>query len=54
MPSGTGVRQGIHFTTAEVHERDYLVMLNNRRLDSVGAPLELLLTARASTTLIVC
>jgi hypothetical protein len=36
-PGGAGIWDGIRFTTAPVHECDYLVMLNNRKLDPVAS-----------------
>jgi hypothetical protein len=36
-PGGAGVWDGIRFTTASVRECDYLVMLNNRKLERVIA-----------------
>jgi hypothetical protein len=34
-PGGSGVWNGVRFTTADTQECDYLVMLNNRRLNAV-------------------
>jgi hypothetical protein len=36
-PDSAGMWDGLQFTTAPVHECDYLVMLNNRKLDPVTA-----------------
>ncbi len=36
-PGGAGVWNGIRFTTDPVHDCDYLVMLNNRKLEPVTA-----------------
>ncbi|MEN6606404.1 MAG: hypothetical protein ABFD60_04115, partial [Bryobacteraceae bacterium] len=36
-PGGTGVWDGIRFTTQPADECDYFVMLNNRKLDATTA-----------------